>query len=296
MKKLQLLIALFALTTMNIVAQACIDTASNSLTILSKSSFGGPDCLFSVRFCVIKTSTEAKEIDYQVTATYGTMTRTINVGFLPVGSVICETFTFVADCNSSANFVAYGINANDDVCGVVVDFIILPIRLMEFTADKTSASTAALNWKTGVESNSSHFVIQQSVDGRNFREVSKVRAAGNSRAELNYSQDVRLVANQVNYFRLSMVDKDGTSSFSNIVTVGNRGGRAVLSPIPTQGLISVDGDYDQADLNSMSIYDMTGRKMTGFTKAGRNQIDISNLTDGVYYVKIGEYTEKIIKE
>ena len=112
-------------------------------------------------------------------ATYGTMTRTINVGFLPVGSIICETFTFVADCNSSASFVATGLDATNDPCGVVVDFIILPIRLMEFTGNKTTLGTAKLNWKTGSESNSSYFTIQQSVDGRNFRDVTRVRAAGN---------------------------------------------------------------------------------------------------------------------
>ena len=279
-----------------LTAQPCIDTAANSLTILSKSSFGGPDCLFSVRFCVQKTSAEAKKIDYSVNATYGTMTRTINVGFLPVGSIICETFTFVADCNSSASFVATGIDATNDPCGVVVDFIILPIRLMEFTGNKTTLGTAKLNWKTGSESNSSYFTIQQSVDGKNFRDVTRVRAAGNSVRELSYAQEVRLVANSANYFRLAMTDKDGSLAHSNVIVLGQRGGRVGVNPSPTSGNVTITGDVSEVELSELEIYDIAGRKMSAYQRIGKKELDLSALESGIYIIRVGDQTERIVKE
>lgn len=296
MRRNLLLAFLICFSSLRLLAQECIDTADNSLTILTKTNFGGADCLYTVRFCVKKITSDAKTIDYYVSATYGTMTRTINVSGLPPGSIICEAFTFVADCNSSASFIAEGKKANGTICGTVADFIILPIRLMEFNASKVNSTSALINWKTATEVNASHFVVQQSTDGRNFRDVTKVRAAGTSRAELAYEQEVRLVSNTVNYFRLAMVDKDGTTNFSSIVSIGLRGGRPILTPSPTSGYVQITGSDPSLGTNSIEVFDFSGRKMEAIKIISNREIDMSHLDAGIYFVKVGEYSTRIIKE
>lgn len=52
MKRLYLALVFLAIAQVSISAQDCIETVNNSLSIVSKQNFGGPDCLFTIRFCL----------------------------------------------------------------------------------------------------------------------------------------------------------------------------------------------------------------------------------------------------
>ena len=103
--------------------------------------------------------------------------------------------------------------------------VCLPIELLRFDVMKQE-NDALLKWITLTESNSHYFDIEHSVDGMNFFPIGKVDAAGNSADELNYQFLHEDPAKGINYYRLKMVDLDGSYEYSEVRAVrfdGNNG-------------------------------------------------------------------------
>lgn len=110
--------------------------------------------------------------------------------------------------------------------------VILPINLLTFTG-QAEASDVLLNWSTAQEQNSDYFQIERSPDNQNFTALGKVTAAHNSSLQTNYSfTDATPLAGN-NYYRLKMVDIDGSSTYSKIVVVSfNNTNQQVIATYP----------------------------------------------------------------
>lgn len=67
----------------------------------------------------------------------------------------------------------------------------LPVTLISFTATKLSGdsegSTALLNWQTSSETNSDHFDIERSLDGKKWMNIGSVTASGDKKSSSLYS-------------------------------------------------------------------------------------------------------------
>lgn len=73
-----------------------------------------------------------------------------------------------------------------------------------------------LEWSTGVEDNFQMFVIERSADGRTFFSVGQVNATG-SYSQYEFTDASPLLDNQRTfYYRLKMVDRDGTYRYSEV--------------------------------------------------------------------------------
>jgi len=91
----------------------------------------------------------------------------------------------------------------------------LPISLSYFTAS-VSNNAAILKWQTEQEINCNHFEIERSDDGQFFFAIGKINAkgTGNSKQEYQFVDD-KLNTNSSNiFYRLKMVDDNGTYSYS----------------------------------------------------------------------------------
>lgn len=96
--------------------------------------------------------------------------------------------------------------------------LVLPVKLTEFKAIE-KAGYNALYWKTSMELNSHHFVVEKSTGGNDFILIGKVDAAGNSNREVNYQfRDINAPAGK-NYYRLRVVDIDEMSAYSKVVSL-----------------------------------------------------------------------------
>ena len=100
----------------------------------------------------------------------------------------------------------------------------LPLDLLSFTGNLQNNNTVLLNWKTENEINTSHFVIERSTDGIRYSGIGNVTANGRNNAggSFNYSFTDNDAVNQSSqrlYYRLKMVDIDGSLKYSNIVSV-----------------------------------------------------------------------------
>ena len=94
----------------------------------------------------------------------------------------------------------------------------LPIILVSFTAKKDDDYHADLNWKITENSTPASFEALKSTDGVNFVAIGSV--AGQE-GKLDYTLTDNHLSTGNNYYRLRMVDKDGSITLSNIIAVIN---------------------------------------------------------------------------
>jgi trimeric autotransporter adhesin len=100
----------------------------------------------------------------------------------------------------------------------------LPLDLLSFTGHLQNNNSVLLNWKTENEINTSHFVIERSADGIRYNTIGNVTAKGrnNTGGSFNYESTDNDAINQSSqrlYYRLKMVDIDGSFKYSNIISV-----------------------------------------------------------------------------
>ncbi len=94
----------------------------------------------------------------------------------------------------------------------------LPIRLLDFAAQAQNGSVE-LTWRSASEQNSDYYEIQRSAIGTEFESLDKVTAAGESYTTRRYRYRDIEPLETVSYYRLKMVDRDGSAEFSKVVLV-----------------------------------------------------------------------------
>jgi hypothetical protein len=96
----------------------------------------------------------------------------------------------------------------------------LPVELLYFEGTQYSTFNM-LKWATASEQNSSHFIVEKSTDGENWREIAIKPSAGNSTEKIYYSfpDDVNYLG--LNYYRLVQYDIDGQSKIYGPIVLNN---------------------------------------------------------------------------
>ncbi|WP_342085877.1 Ig-like domain-containing protein [Dyadobacter sp. OTU695] len=94
----------------------------------------------------------------------------------------------------------------------------LPVKLAYFDGRKAE-DQALLEWQTAGELNSAHFDVQRSTDTRNWQVLGTLEAAFESNRTRNYTFTDSIPEPGLNYYRLKMVDLDGSFTFSGIRSV-----------------------------------------------------------------------------
>jgi hypothetical protein len=177
-------------------------------------------------------------------------------------------------------------------------FITLPADFTLFTATVTGINVR-LDWTTIYEAGSSHFRIERSVDGTNFDSIGRVSAAGLSYGTNSYSyiDAPAPYFNRPVYYRLKMVNTDGSNKFSPvvsvIVTIDTRGRNVQLFPtqfsnsLPLVAVVS--SETDQTIM--MRVFDSGGRMLAERSQAiiaATNRFSLvmpATLPVGWYYVR-----------
>ena len=160
----------------------------------------------------------------------------------------------------------------------------LPVTITRFweTVDNCKA---LLQWTTASEQNSKHFEVQHSADGLIYTTLGIVPASGNSTTEKKYSYNYNL-SNTTNYFRLVMVDINGSSKLSAIITVRNNCLNEIITvhPNPVRNVVTVSGLTGK---NSIVIIDAIGRRVAvSQTANATEQLNLSMLSPGNYTMQV----------
>jgi hypothetical protein len=98
----------------------------------------------------------------------------------------------------------------------------LPVFLLSFMAkavNEPGGPIVVCQWKTGNEENSAYFQVERSSDGRHFIPIATIKASGNSASVIDYNYTDHAPLSGLCYYRLKMVDMDGSVAYSSIIAV-----------------------------------------------------------------------------
>lgn len=224
-----------------------------------------------------------------IPTTSGTVATTDGTGFA------CHVYA----CNQVPVRVST-CNAQGCCTALVPAATILPVRLTKFTGRLLGDNTVSLDWTSVAELNSNNYVIERSVDGKNFTAVGSLKAAGNSARAVNYQFTDKLPANGAYFYRLNQVDIDDKSEYSKVVYINNgktSGTVTSVFPNPFQSDIQLVG-ITTGELNSKNVrvYNIAGQQVN-YRISGANAIAIDNTQPkGVYILKVKGQTYKLIKQ
>jgi hypothetical protein len=161
--------------------------------------------------------------------------------------------------------------------------VVLPVSLGSFTTEKQQ-NNALVQWSTLQEQNTQHFTVQHSTDGNNWKDLSTVQAKGNSQVIQRYKYTHTNPSPGLNYYRLQMVDLDGTGSFSDIGKVMmpiNDGFRLYPNPVQN-GIVTVT----VSEATTVQVYNQQGNLlMTRNLPVGNTKLDLKQLPKGMYVMR-----------
>lgn len=166
-----------------------------------------------------------------------------------------------------------------------------PVDLISFSG-KAEGGKAVLDWLTAEETGFSHFIVEKSLDAKAFTAIGEVSAKGSGNSYgFTTDQTEALV-----YYRLTMVDTDGTTAPSKIIPVAlddSQSPSFMVYPNPT-------ADYLQIKYNeggTVRIVDISGNQIKSQqVESGVSVIDVRDLREGVYYGKFNNQSFKFVKK
>jgi hypothetical protein len=169
----------------------------------------------------------------------------------------------------------------------------LPVVLSRFDLQRQSSNTVLVSWKTEQEINSDRFELQRSFNNSPFETVATIlsKNSNSNTAQFYTFTDPNSLAG-VSLYRIKMIDKDNSFSFSNVQLVKGTGSTSdfTVFPNPSNG----NAKITIADLNEskkVMVFDYLGRVVRQTSFANGNSVDITNLQKGGYIIKvIGEKT------
>lgn len=131
----------------------------------------------------------------------------------------------------------------------------LPVGLMNFRI-QNSAHASNLYWETASEQNSNYFTIERSQEGMTFESIGTVNAKGNSDQQQFYQFTDLQPLSGISYYRLKMVDLNGSIRYSSIVSSNRTENQTQVIPNPTNGSFRVSG---LSGTNKLELCDLHGK-------------------------------------
>jgi len=180
--------------------------------------------------------------------------------------------------------------------GEVEDYqatVSLPVELSMFRGTVDGCNTQ-LNWRAETEEAFSHYELEWSGDGYNFQMIERLEGAGSLTASQAY-QYYDEFASVENYYRLRMVDIDGSIEYSDIVVLEtdcDDENDMVVYPNPlsvNNGVVKVKF-YSNRDETVLIVVDLLGQIVRRLSLGVDQEwntvnIDITDLPVGTYFIK-----------
>ncbi|CAG5018841.1 hypothetical protein DYBT9275_06082 [Dyadobacter sp. CECT 9275] len=171
----------------------------------------------------------------------------------------------------------------------------LPVRLVSFNGKLTEQQKVQLDWKVTEQVNIDTYIVEYSATGKSFTEIG--RKVANTVASTNYTYlDTLSHAGGTAYYRLKIVELDGTKAYSRLISVKlPEAPKMIAYPVPAKNELWID--WKKSDADKAEFFDKNGRLLhtVGKTK-GVQRVDISRFPSGLLLLKAGNDTRKILKE
>jgi hypothetical protein len=180
-----------------------------------------------------------------------------------------------------------GIYKNAPVCQMST----LPITISDLSGVHVGSDNK-ISWTSSLESNALGYEIQHSENGTHFSTIGKIEAKGTASS---YQYLHLSVANGTHYYRIKMVDKDGSSKMSKVIVLKNatQGSATEMFTVagnPFRERVSLMIQSDKNEQVMIRLMDQSGKvvkqKMILLEK-GMNNVSVDQLTSiptGTYFL------------
>ena len=158
-----------------------------------------------------------------------------------------------------------------------------------------------VDWSTLSEENTVRFVVERSLDGKNFTSLSSVKAQG-AAATYTWWDDEAVIG--VNYYRLKMTEASGRHEYSNVVSATVKGTLTFSMdayPNPVADVLSLRVSGTSVNDALVSVTDIRGATISSYKMHnGTLEIDMSQMAKGTYLVRyydgVDSETLKVAKQ
>jgi uncharacterized delta-60 repeat protein len=209
----------------------------------------------------------------------------IQTTYIGIGTSLIQSLAFEGN-----KLYAAGNGQFPGTLGVVARYLLaesgtLPVSLLDFTAVLQNKSVL-LKWKIATAKNLTGFVIERGGDGNRFLPINSLTATGVSTVTRDYSIIDKQPLQDINFYRLKMIDIDGKFTYSNIVAVKiTLDNKLHIFPNPATKILFVEANGNNENA-TIQIVDAGGRKlkeMKVFLNGETSfSVYISNLPKGIY--------------
>ena len=197
----------------------------------------------------------------------------------------------------------YNVSANQTVFYMENAVSPLPLELTHFSGESMPNQTIQLHWRTQSEINFKGFEIQRSLSGLNFENLAFIEGKGNNLTKSNYTYlDENILEFDRYYYRLKMVDEDGSFQYSNIISFNPISDKTFvinnIFPNPINNYFYLDFSSKNNINTTLTLLNTNGmliRRWNENLQKGHHQleVDVNNLAPGNYFLIVsGKFTTK----
>jgi hypothetical protein len=154
-----------------------------------------------------------------------------------------------------------------------------------------------IRWQTASELNNHFFTVEQFTNELKWEAIEDVTGSGTTSSINSYSLD-HLNPKDVRAYRIKQTDYDGKFDYSHTIPVSFIKKSIQIYPNPTQSKLSVF-PLHQID-STLKVFNSFGIDVTEFIPVrqlhGSRELDLTELADGIYYLKFASEYHRIIRK
>lgn len=214
------------------------------------------------------------------------------------------------DCGGSpVSLERTGFNGFSQFGVAAAEILLAQNKLLDLEATPIENNYIQLDWSTEEEDDLAHFEVERSLDNSQFNFLAQVSAQGNSQLIQDYQLDDYEVLPNVNYYyRLRLVNNDGSFSYSPTVVARLYGETAEenirIFPNPASGNAQIDILSSQERDLQIRVFDAIGQliyEQDAQTQIGHQliQLPAQDWPAGLYLIQIAgpdfQQTKELIK-
>jgi uncharacterized repeat protein (TIGR01451 family) len=184
----------------------------------------------------------------------------------------------------------------------IIKAVVTPVRMMSYEASPQPSPNgegvkAVLNkWTTATEVNTSHFNVQRSIDGKDFKTIGTIASKG--LGDYEFTDNKLPITNDklTLYYRLEIVDKDGSITYSEVKNIEyrTRNNELRIYPNPAKDFVTIESK----GVKSVTVTDCFGRIVF---KAAINHtpyiVNLKSFSNGIYIFSFDNGEKiKVVKE
>lgn len=191
---------------------------------------------------------------------------------------------------------------------VTVNMVTLPVQLIDFTGHR-NGDRFLLSWTTAAEVNLDHFEVERSSNGQTFTQLGIVAGTGGGTGTTAYQFPDNQPLNARSYYRLKIVDADGSFVYSPVLTFKGLAaaatGIALTAPNPFTDQLGFTLTLESSLQVQSQLLDLNGRVVASRSlqgQPGSQRVQwngLSFLPEGFYFLQVHvngmTFREKVVK-